>query len=304
MFASNSTVLGGYEHDLPIVVFRCVQELCRHGSHLFIFPSLVLKFALAGFNPPRQPKPDRDRLLALIGGFDSEPLFGATMVLNCPYELREVYALLTTYLFALPEPVLSSEMFEAIWAWCVLPSLRRTDFLEDDTRVGRQAPTDAGTRIAQLLLRLLPLPNFSLLVYMMGFFQRLPHMVTEDVGRAVFAGGGAKQANASDGRAERAETMLRWFLDRWEAIFEELFSSPLEFQQSDNIVTPGRSWTPVESPIDAPRTGTDTEFTPRIRQVGSGESQSSRGKLVISLCRRITMILCSPTHAATVGRTV
>ncbi|KAJ7880055.1 hypothetical protein B0H14DRAFT_3434797 [Mycena olivaceomarginata] len=263
MFASNSTVLGGYEHDLPIVVFRCVQELCRHG-----------------FNPPRQPKPDRDRLLALIGGFDSEPLFGATMVLNCPYELREVYALLTTYLFALPEPVLSSEMFEAIWAWCVLPSLRRTDFLEDDTRVGRQAPTDAGTRIAQLLLRLLPLPNFSLLVYMMGFFQRLPHMVTEDVGRAVFAGGGAKQANASDGRAERAETMLRWFLDRWEAIFEELFSSPLEFQQSECIVTPGRSWTPVESPLDAPRTGTDAEFTPRIRQVGSGESQPSRVPLM------------------------
>ncbi|KAF7356419.1 Rho-GAP domain-containing protein [Mycena venus] len=254
MFASNSTVLGGYEHDLPIVVFRCVQELCRHGFH-----------------PPRQPKPDRDRLLALISAFDSEPQFGATTPLFGPYELREVYALLTTYLFALPEPILSSEMFEAIWTWCVLPSLRSTHFLEDDNRVSRQAPTDAGIHIAQLLLLLLPLPNFSLVVYMMGFFQRLPHMVTEDVGRAVFAGSCAK-SNASDGRAERAETMLRWLLDRWDAIKELL--SPLEPQQAGVIAATESSWSPVESPPAAQVTGMDAEFTP------IGGSEPSRAPLM------------------------
>ncbi|KAF8216724.1 hypothetical protein K438DRAFT_1797714 [Mycena galopus ATCC 62051] len=254
MFASNSTVLGGYEHDLPIVVFRCVQELCRHGFH-----------------PPKQPKPDRERLLSLIGTFDSEPLFGATTPLNCPSELREVCALLTTYLFALPEPVLSSEMFEAIWAWCVLPSLRSTDFLddgaEDDTlRVNRHAPADATVHIAQLLLRLLPLPNFSLIVYMMGFFQRLPHMVSEDVGRAVFAGScHAKSSKASDGRAERAATMLRWFLERWEAIFDELFA-PQRNGTVDSLLSP-------IDPQVAPRTQADAESTPRIGPVdGGGES--------------------------------
>ncbi|KAJ7654560.1 hypothetical protein DFH06DRAFT_1329824 [Mycena polygramma] len=230
LHASNPTGLGGYEHDLPLVVFRCVKELCRHG-----FRSTV-------------PKPDRERLLALISAFDSEPQFGETTSLNCPYNLPEVYALLTTYLFALPEPILSSEMFEAIWAWCVLPSLRSTDFLEEENRVRRQAPTDAGIHIAQLLLRLLPLPNFSLIVYMMGFFQRLPHMVTEDVGTAVFAGRSAKP-NVSDGRAERAETMLRWLLDRWDAIFNELFP-PLE------------TAAPYEDPF--PAVLTTAESTPRV----------------------------------------
>ncbi|KAJ7255437.1 hypothetical protein B0H12DRAFT_532540 [Mycena haematopus] len=247
MFASNSTVLGGYEHDLPIVVFRCVQELCRHGFH-----------------PPRQPRHDRERLLALIGAFDSEPLFGAATPLNGPYELREVYALLNTYLFALPEPLLSSEIFEAMWAWCVLPSLRNTDFLEDDARLSRHAPTDAEIHIAQLLLRLLPLPNFSLIVYMMGFFQRLPHMVTEDIGRAVFAGSFVKAPNASDGRNERAATMLRWFLDRWEAIFEELFSFVQPNERGDSLSL-------TKSPLAAPRSRVDVEFTPEAGPVDGGE---------------------------------
>ncbi|KAJ7117748.1 hypothetical protein C8R44DRAFT_791396 [Mycena epipterygia] len=237
MYASNGTVLGGYEHDLPIVVFRCVQGLCRHGFH--------------NLSSQMQPKPDRDRLLALISAFDSEPQFGSTTLLDCPHELREIYALLTTYLFALPEPILSSDMFEALWTWCVLPSLRSTDFLEDQNRFRCHVATDAGVHIAQLLLRLLPLPNFSLIVYMMGFFQRLPHMITEDVGRAVFAGRCAKPSSNTDGRAERAETMMRWFLDRWDGIFKGLFA-PLEGQQNDEDIAASsiNPWSPRQSPAD------------------------------------------------------
>ncbi|KAJ7019786.1 hypothetical protein C8F04DRAFT_327234 [Mycena alexandri] len=246
MYASNGTVLGGCEHDLPIVIFRCVQELCRHGFRIHV-----------------QSKPDRNRLLFLISAFDTEPQFGATTQLNCPYDLPEVYALLTTYLFALPEPVLSSDMFEAIWAWCVLPSLRRTDFLDEDNRFRCHVPADAGIPIAQLLLRLLPLPNFSLIVYMMGFFERLPHMVTDDVGRAVFAGRPTKQPSHTDGRAERAETMLRWFLDRWDSIFKELFPS-LEPQQTTV------AWSPVQSPPTsvAPKLREDAECTPKVGPIG------------------------------------
>ncbi|KAJ6488085.1 hypothetical protein DFH09DRAFT_1455940 [Mycena vulgaris] len=252
MYASNGTVLGGYEHDLPIVVFRCVQELCRHDFH-----------------NQREPKPDRDRLLALISAFDSEPHFGLTMPLDCPSELREIYALLTTYLFALPEPILSSDMFEAIWAWCVLPSLRSTDFLEEENRFRCHVATDVGIPIAHLLLRLLPLPNFSLIVYMMGFFQRLPHLITEDVGRAVFAGRCAKPSSSTDGRAERAETMMRWFLDRWDGIFKELFP-PFEEARSNN------PWSPRESPGDffgsspsESRPRAITEAAPRTRRIQS-----------------------------------
>lgn len=32
MYASSTAILGGYQHDLPIVVFACVEELYRTGE--------------------------------------------------------------------------------------------------------------------------------------------------------------------------------------------------------------------------------------------------------------------------------
>ncbi|KAJ7509924.1 hypothetical protein B0H11DRAFT_1261666 [Mycena galericulata] len=292
MYASHGTVLCGYEHDLPIVVFRCVQELCRHGYR----------------NLTPQVKPDRERLLALISAFDSEPHFGWKTPLDCPHELREICALLTTYLFALPDPLLGAEMFEALWAWCVLPSLRRTDFLEDENRFRCHVPADAGVHIAQLLLRLLPLPNFSLVVYMMGFFKRLPHMVSEDVGRAVFAGRSASASNMSDGRAERAETMLRWFLDRWDAILKELFPLRNLYQKEGVPTRSNNPWSPRESYGDyfgsvPPVLGTraDAELTPRVGQNGGNEPPAKeRGKLLFFGGHgHIIDSSFSPAHAST-----
>ncbi|KAJ7066438.1 hypothetical protein C8F01DRAFT_701635 [Mycena amicta] len=207
MYASMLTVLCGFEHDIPIVVFLCVKELCRHGFS------------------PNDRKPDRDRLLALISEFDTEPQFGSKTAFNAPYELAEIYGLLTTYLFALPEPILSSEMFEAMWTWCIVPSLRSTDFMEEG-HIRKHEPSDASINIAHILLRLLPIPNFSLVVYLMGFFQRLPHLASEDVGRAVFAGKFSKTNPVSDGRAERVPIMLRWLVDHWDLILKALFDSP------------------------------------------------------------------------------
>ena len=34
LYASTRAVLGGFEHDLPIVVFACVEELYRSGMEL------------------------------------------------------------------------------------------------------------------------------------------------------------------------------------------------------------------------------------------------------------------------------
>ncbi|KAJ7224072.1 hypothetical protein GGX14DRAFT_539860 [Mycena pura] len=265
MYASLVTVLGGHEHDLPIVVFRCVNELCRHGFN----------------NSQRQQKPHRDRLLALISAFDSEPQFGATTPLNSPNELPEIYGLLSTYVFALPEPVLSSEMFEAIWTWCIVPTLRSTDFMEEKDKPRRHATSDTGILIVQILLRLLPLPNLSLIVYMMGFFQRLPHLITEDIGRAIFAGTFAKTSPVSDGRVERAETMLRWFLDRWDTIFKALFP-PLEAKHGENDVSPAeKPWTPSSEPASAPSTAlrearADAEAVSSAEPTGGSDSFINR----------------------------
>ncbi|KAJ6619941.1 hypothetical protein B0H10DRAFT_2216491 [Mycena sp. CBHHK59/15] len=277
--ASTATVLGGYEHDLPIVVFRCVQELCRHGMHHHVQLG--------------QQKLDRDRLLALISDFDSEPHFGSQTPLDCSSELREIYVLLTTYLFALPEPILSSEMFEAIWAWCVLPSLRSTDFLVDENHPRCHVPSEAGVRVAQILLRLLPLPNFSLVVYMMGFFQRLPNMGNEDVARAVFVGRSATQPQRTDGRAERAGMMMRWFLDRWDGISKALLPPPVGVHEEAHAVVQAarfrQSWTPRDSPGDffgsspsslSTARAPDAEVTPRIGWSGAQPPARERAQLL------------------------
>ncbi|CAK5267744.1 unnamed protein product [Mycena citricolor] len=216
MYASTVAVLGGCEHDLPIVVVSCVKELCCNS---FQTP------------PPGAPKPNRDRLLALISDFDSEPYFGSKTTLNSADDLLEIYALLSTYLFALPDPVVLPEIFEALWAWCVVPSLQRTDFLEDESALKTlhtATATDVCVRIAHILLLLMPIPNLSLFVYMMGVFKRLPHLIIEDIALAVLAGKTTKVPTAKsvcDGRGERAEILLRWLSERWDVIFKALFPS-------------------------------------------------------------------------------
>ncbi|KAF7309948.1 Rho-GAP domain-containing protein [Mycena indigotica] len=207
LYASTITVLSGFEHDIPIIVFRCVKELCRHGC------------------VPHKRAPDRHRLLALITAFDAEPQFGCKTAFKTPSEIPEVYGLLTTYLFALPEPLISSDIFEALWTWCIMPSLRNTDL----KKVGHRRtfePTDSSIRICQILLRLLSIPSFSLVVYLMGLFQRLPNLISDDIGRAVLAGAGSKADPASDGRGERVSTMLQWLVDRWDVIVKALFDGP------------------------------------------------------------------------------
>ncbi|KAF9017341.1 hypothetical protein BDP27DRAFT_1458471 [Rhodocollybia butyracea] len=174
LYASTKAILGGFEHDLPIVVFACVEELYRSGIST---PS----------NPtPTSPSPDKftrrtlssspldsttvqPRLAALLAIFDSPSLqhkFGINASLKDEAS-DDVYNLLTTFLSRLPEAVFApSEILgglrNAIWDWCVRPqtttsSNAQCSFMH--TRI----------RIAQLLLGLLPTPNLSLFVYLMAF---------------------------------------------------------------------------------------------------------------------------------------
>ncbi|KAF9073161.1 hypothetical protein BDP27DRAFT_1318982 [Rhodocollybia butyracea] len=174
LYASTKAILGGFEHDLPIVVFACVEELYRSGIST---PS----------NPtPTSPSPDKftrrtlssspldlttvqPRLAALLAIFDSPSLqhkFGINASLKDEAS-DDVYNLLTTFLSRLPEAVFApSEILgglrNAVWDWCVRPqtttsSNAQCSFMH--TRI----------RIAQLLLGLLPTPNLSLFVYLMAF---------------------------------------------------------------------------------------------------------------------------------------
>jgi len=147
--------------------------------------------------------PHRARLLHLIDAFDSQPHFGVHTPLHTE-SMPDICALLSTYLSSLPEPVLSSALFEAVWAWCVWPSLEREEKVErffstrDEERENEARGTspvavedeDEATQIslARLLLNLLPSANFSLMVYLLAFFSQVllaPEngIAVEDLGR-------------------------------------------------------------------------------------------------------------------------
>ena len=216
--------------------------------------------------------PNRSRLLELINIFDSEQQppgsiirsrqslppknspksgFGANTSLHLE-STPDICALLSTYLSALPEPILLPALFRPIWDWCgldqedvdtvepaleVRPLRRRMSLSKIPSN-----PTEA-TRIliAQLVLHLLPSPHFSLLVYILAFFSQVAMVHEEngvgmeDLGRMfggrIFGGGQFRRRKLSSEIAMEdphkprmeGEIMMCWFLRRWSSISEGLF---------------------------------------------------------------------------------
>ncbi|OSC97035.1 Rho GTPase activation protein [Trametes coccinea BRFM310] len=212
--ASMSTVLGGYQHDVPWVVYACVEELNRTGIYQ---PGLF------------RAVPNRPRLARLIEAFDL-PLPTHTMPFDeddlCPRmttptpsttraslrkeSMPDICALLKTYLDLLPEPLLDINLAAALHRLCVQPCLARENEMDDDgcdsdggyfashTRA-RSAPPSSSSQmsldvpmtpsehrhaqlsleapqilLAQHILRLAPPASLALLAYLLGFFTQLP----------------------------------------------------------------------------------------------------------------------------------
>ncbi|KAJ3995253.1 hypothetical protein F5050DRAFT_339004 [Lentinula boryana] len=169
LYASTKAVLGGFEHNLPIVVFACVEELYRSGISTPANPTPTSPFPIKftrqtrSSSPPDLTKLAQPRFQALAAIFDSPShKFGLHTSLKDEAS-DDVYALLTMFLSRLPEPVLAplellQGLRDAFWTWCVKPP-------------GGGPNNQIGTRIriAQMLLGLLPTPNLSLLVYLMAF---------------------------------------------------------------------------------------------------------------------------------------
>ncbi|KDR82056.1 hypothetical protein GALMADRAFT_240517 [Galerina marginata CBS 339.88] len=216
IYSTTPMVLGGREHELPIVVVNCVEELYRTGIYQ---PNLFRTL------------PNRSRLLELIKIFDSEEQppgsiirsrsrqqssednlksqfttiagFGAQTSLHLE-STPDICALLTTYLSALPEPILTPLVFRAIWDWCGLDQeegaaghgdddhdngitheLRRRRLSSVPLTRTYTSPTESThILIAQLLLHLLPSAHFSLFVYLLAFFSQVV-LVREENGVGV-----------------------------------------------------------------------------------------------------------------------
>ncbi|KAI9063986.1 Rho GTPase activation protein [Trametes sanguinea] len=212
--ASMSTVLGGYQHDVPWVVYACVEELNRTGIYQ---PGLF------------RAVPNRPRLARLIEAFDL-PLLAYPSAFDevdlCPKmttptpsttraslrkeSMPDICALLKTYLDLLPEPLLDANLAAALHQFCVQPCQARENEMDDegsDSDGGyfashnraRSAPPSSSSHmshdvpmtpsehrhaqlsleapqilLAQHILRLAPPASLALLAYLLGFFTQLP----------------------------------------------------------------------------------------------------------------------------------
>lgn len=211
--------------------------------------------------------PNRNRLLELISIFDSRERppgikcstprpdqttfggFGADVSLQLE-STADICALFTSYLSALPDPLVPAYLFDTIWVLCDLetsPSL--TKDLSCDTNTSRFTLT---ILLSQLLLHLLPHSNFSLLIYILGFFSQVVLVNEENgvdirdlakmFGARLFGNGLAPPAASSPTTTSsssttrksklkdpdssvvtRGEIMMAWFLRRWASIFDSLF---------------------------------------------------------------------------------
>lgn len=160
----------------------------------------------------------------------------------------DICALLTTYFSSLSEPILPPFLFKAIWDWCGL------DDGDDDTEYennieesgqgtsGNLNPSSSSsfsrqpglpspiplsktytspaesTRIliAQLLLHLMPSPNFSLLIYLLAFFSQVALVREENgvgvedlsrmFGGRIFGGGSIPSSGSSASLCASAST--------------------------------------------------------------------------------------------------
>ncbi|KAF5356463.1 hypothetical protein D9757_012464 [Collybiopsis confluens] len=179
LYASTKTALGGFEHDLPIVVFACVEELYRAGISTPSNPTPTSpspNVFLTRRTLSSSPMDDKDgtgkgesRIDVLFSIFDSpKDQFGLLSSLKDEAS-NDVYGLLTAFLSHLPEPVLApveivQGLRDALWTWCIRPQRGDAPIssLPSMTLVKR-------VEIARLLLGLLPTPNLSLFVYLMAF---------------------------------------------------------------------------------------------------------------------------------------
>ncbi|KAJ7600491.1 hypothetical protein C8J56DRAFT_1156850 [Mycena floridula] len=238
MYACTTVLLGDYEHDLPILVFACVEELYRLG---------LSSSAYAFEDSPSA------RVIELQEAFDSSANYGFDVSLGNESE-QDIYALLIRFFSLLPEPILgSTDIVEARsvvterqkMAYVSLarltkpclgcrywPHCARLELWTDEDNEHTQ------TILVQHLLRLLPSANLSMFVYFLAFLNQilqsrlaagaLPDQVdTERENLALIFGSwifGKRGRDSWGGSEDTATVLMVWFLMEWEKIADGLFS--------------------------------------------------------------------------------
>ena len=266
--APATAILGGYRHDLPLVVFLCVEELYRTGksaNFCFDVPSHD-SWSFIGIYKSGlfRDLPNRQRHHELSTLFDTPPAFGEGMSLRAE-STADICALLLTYLKELPEPVLTPYLFNAFWNWCVRPSVKREDermrkeqdeeedlrarffqtgqkplrpsrrvlFEKARLRAAQDETAETGqVTVARDLLRLLPTHSFSLIVYLCAFFTQVP--LCPENGITFEDIGRIFGPPVFGGPVPAARRMMVWFLKRWNRVSDGLLDANPDQEDQEN----------------------------------------------------------------------
>ncbi|CAL1707764.1 unnamed protein product [Somion occarium] len=130
--ASTMVPVYGYRHQVPLIVVACVEQLYN-----------------CGMNHPRllQTRPDPVHLTELIGQFDQfDPRRALPDLTREPVTM--VAALLSTFLSSIGSPLLHRSYFDAIWAWCVTPTIVREHEYRETLRMRRAESHDGEIQSA------------------------------------------------------------------------------------------------------------------------------------------------------------
>lgn len=215
-----STIIGGQRHDIPLVVFAAVEEIYARGM------SVPRLFRIAG---------DSIRVRELANAYDSPPEYGELINLHSE-RIHTVSSLLKKYLRELPEPVVDERLLR-LWFRVTL----------DDSLGVKRVPC------AQLLLRLLPTPNFSLLVYLAAFLSQAPlyhdNNLTLDSVAIIFGPalmgtrltpvrkGETARPNACEA-IKKAQDSLAWLLKNWTAVAHGLLDPNFDVNVDELLAYP------------------------------------------------------------------
>lgn len=245
--------------------------------------------------------PSRDRHIQLIDIYDSSADYGAKFSMH-GQTMPDICAVLSTFISALPHPLLDPKLYGGFWHWCVKPSVKREEVrrsqqdaeeeekrargelplmlpisakqhqrqAQDDLHLGHDGDIERHQiMVAQIILRFLPTGQLSLLIYLCGFFTQLPlcpenGIQFEDIAR-IF---GHKIFGAT--AKVSSQKMMVWLLSRWHSISEGLLTDACGMSRPS---TPAPNQ--EELPNSEDKGGSPLVKTPSSRRSRSSDSDRS-----------------------------
>jgi hypothetical protein len=256
--ASTTFVIGGITHDIPIIVHACVEALLRRGPfrHICGFHEISLHYPGIHQSGLFRTLPNKCRWLELVDTFTDGPSYGGGFNLQNK-TISDICTLLVGFLDSLPHAVIDPILYGPFWYWCIMPTIRRhnskrkvqetaeanacgaalergekipiTEFVYQeplrwtkDEEVDNEIREQPQIAVAVILLKMLPAANLSLLVYLFGFFTKLPlcpdnGIEPDDIAR-IFGHSLMGGKSKSD-----AMKLMLWLLKRWPKISDKLF---------------------------------------------------------------------------------